>query len=65
MSWRIEIIPDNSDQWVTNGLRFATKEETEAYISTMHWTLVCETRVWSPTIRLTTAGSMASWCGGA
>jgi hypothetical protein len=30
---------------MTCGLRFATKEEAEAYISAMHWTLVCETRV--------------------
>ena len=42
MSWRWEIL---TDQWMTCGLRFATKEEAEAYISAMHWTLVYETCV--------------------
>ena len=32
MSCRIEIVADNSDRWVTNGLRFATKEEAEASV---------------------------------
>jgi hypothetical protein len=30
---------------MTCGLRFATKEEADAYISAMHWTLVYETCV--------------------
>ena len=42
MSWRCEVL---TDQWMTCGLRFATKEEAEAYISAMHWTLVYETCV--------------------
>ena len=33
MSWRCEVL---TDQWMTCGLRFATKEEAEAYISAMH-----------------------------
>jgi hypothetical protein len=45
MSWKPEVLAVGDDKWVTNGLRFATKEEAEAYISAMHWTLVYETCV--------------------
>ncbi len=47
MSWRPEVIADNSGQWTPNGLRFATKEEAEAnvYDLSMRWFLVRETRV--------------------
>ena len=40
MSWRWEVL---TDQWMTCGLRFATKEEAEAYISAMHYTMVHDT----------------------
>ena len=47
MSWRTDVIADNSGQWVGNGLRFATKPEAENYVSDLayRWTLVRETRV--------------------
>ena len=47
MSWRMVFIADNSGQWVTNGQRFATKEEAEANVAdlAMRWTLVRETAV--------------------
>lgn len=47
MSWRPEVIADNSGQWVPNSLRFATKEEAEANVQdlSMRWLLVQQTRV--------------------
>ncbi|WP_028164097.1 hypothetical protein [Bradyrhizobium elkanii] len=46
MSWKPEVIADNSGQWVGNALRFATKEEAEANVRdlAMRWTLVREYR---------------------
>ena len=40
MSWRWEIL---TDQWMTCGLRFATKEEAEAKHLLMHERVVYET----------------------
>ncbi len=46
MSWRPEVIADNSGQWTPNGLRFATKEEAEANARdlSMRWFAVTDTR---------------------
>ena len=46
MSWKPEVIADNSGKWCGNGLRFATKEEAEAnvFALSMRWILVRETR---------------------
>lgn len=46
MSWKAEVIADNSGQWCANGLRFATKEEAEASAHELscRWWLVRETR---------------------
>lgn len=46
MSWRPEVIADNSGQWTPNGLRFATKEEAEqsALDLSMRWIAVRDTR---------------------
>jgi nicotinamide riboside kinase len=47
MSWRPEVIADNSGEWVANSLRFATKEEAEANVQNlmMRWISVQQTRV--------------------
>ena len=47
MSWKAEVIADNSGTWAGNGLRFASKEEAERYVSDLawRWTDVRETRV--------------------
>jgi hypothetical protein len=47
MSWKPEVIADNSGQWCGNALRFATREEAEANVLNlaMRWTLVRDTRV--------------------
>jgi hypothetical protein len=47
MSWKPEVIADNSGQWYGNALRFATKAEAEtsAYDLAMRWTLVRDWRV--------------------
>lgn len=47
MSFKYEVIADNSGQWCSNGVRFATREEAEsaAYSKMMAWTLVRDTRV--------------------
>lgn len=47
MSWKPEVIADNSDEWAGNALRFATKAEAEAYVADLasRWTLVRNTRV--------------------
>ena len=47
MSFKVEVIADNSGQWVGNGLRFLTKEEAQAYASDLfaRWTAVREHRV--------------------
>jgi hypothetical protein len=46
-SYAVEVIADNSGEWVGNGLRFATQSEAEAYACDLayRWTLVRETRV--------------------
>jgi len=46
MSWKPEVIADNSGVWTGNALRFATKEEAEAYARDLYsrWTSVREIR---------------------
>lgn len=46
-SWRPEVIADDSGEWCGNGLRFAKKEDAEAWVSdlSMRWMLVRDTRV--------------------
>lgn len=47
MSWKPEVIADNSGKWVGNALAFATEEEAKLWVAdlSMRWTLVRETRV--------------------
>jgi hypothetical protein len=47
MSWKAEVIADNSGKFCGNGLRFATQREAEAYARDLanRWTLVSEWRV--------------------
>lgn len=47
MSWKPEVIADNSGKWTGNSLRFATKEEAEGNVRDlqMRWFAVRETRV--------------------
>lgn len=47
MSWKPEVIADNSGKWFGNSLRFATEAEAKANVENlmMHWTSVRETRV--------------------
>jgi hypothetical protein len=47
MSWKPEVIADNSGQWCGNGLRFATREEAEENVRNLagRWTSVRQTRV--------------------
>jgi|SRR5215831_7544499 len=47
MSWKPEVIADNSGKWNSNGLRFATKAEAELYVRDLagRWTSVREWRV--------------------
>jgi hypothetical protein len=47
MSFKPEVVADNSGEWCGNGLRFATQAEAEAYVSDLmwRWTLVRDTRV--------------------
>jgi hypothetical protein len=47
MSWKAEVIADNSGKFCGNGLRFATHREAEAYARDLanRWTLVSEWRV--------------------
>jgi hypothetical protein len=46
MSWKPEVIADNSGKWNGNALRFATKEESEQYVAdlAMRWTAVRDIR---------------------
>ncbi len=46
MSWRPEVIADDSGEWVGNALRFATRREADAYLSELaaNWTQVVKTR---------------------
>jgi hypothetical protein len=47
MSWKPEVIADNSGHWVGNALRFATREEADACVHDLarRWGLVINTRV--------------------
>lgn len=47
MSWKSEVIADNSGEWCGNALRFATKAEAEANVESLksRWVLVRDTRV--------------------
>lgn len=47
MSFKAEVIADNSGKWVGNLLRFATAKEAEAYVRDLawRWTSVKDTRV--------------------
>jgi hypothetical protein len=47
MSWKPEFIADDSGKWASNMLRFATRDEAEAYAKDLagRWVLVRETRV--------------------
>jgi hypothetical protein len=47
MSYKPEVIADNSGTWAGNTLRFATEEEakTYAYDLALRWTAVRDTRV--------------------
>lgn len=46
MSWKAEVVADRTDTWSSNGLRFATPEEAEDYVSDLacRWTAVRKTR---------------------
>lgn len=46
MSFRAEVIADNSGKWVGNGLTFATKAEATGYVSDLafRWTGVRDSR---------------------
>jgi hypothetical protein len=46
-SYAAEVIADSSGKFCGNGLRFATREEAESYVSDLswRWILVRETRV--------------------
>jgi hypothetical protein len=46
MSWKPEVIADNSGKWVDNALRFETKEESDDYVRDLswRWSSVRETR---------------------
>jgi hypothetical protein len=47
MSWKAEVIADNSGKFCGNGMAFATKEEAERYVAdlSMRWFAVTNTRV--------------------
>lgn len=47
MSWKSEVIADSTGEWVGNGLRFATKDEADAYVTDLaiRWTAVRQHRV--------------------
>lgn len=47
MSWKVEVIADNSGEWAGNDLHFATKAEAQVYARDLmeRWTAVRETRV--------------------
>jgi hypothetical protein len=47
MSWKPEVIADNSGKWCGNALRFATRVEAENQVRDLswRWTAVRETRV--------------------
>lgn len=37
MTFKIEVIADNSGKWVSNSLRFPTKEAAEVYARDLGW----------------------------
>ena len=47
MSWKPEVIADESDEWLDIALRFATEAEARMYAEDMHerWTAVRHTHV--------------------
>ena len=47
MSYKGEVIADNSGEWCGNGLRFETEDEARVYVEdlAMRWTLVRDYRV--------------------
>jgi hypothetical protein len=47
MSYKVEVIADDSGKWCSNSLRFATEEEARAYGDDLfvRWTAVREWRV--------------------
>jgi hypothetical protein len=47
MSFKAEVIADDSGTWAGNALRFATEAEAQMYVRdlSMRWTLVRDTRV--------------------
>ena len=47
MSWKAEVVADNSGRWIGNHMCFATKEEAEAYLRDLksRWKAVRNTRV--------------------
>ena len=46
-SWKPEVIADDSGKWAGNAVRFATREQAEAWVQDLkrRWTLVRDTRV--------------------
>lgn len=66
MSYKAEVIADNSGEWVSNALRFATNPEAEAYVADLkwRWTSVRSTRVVQcddPVTAKWEAGSLIHW----
>ena len=47
MSFKPEVIADNSGKWASNALRFRTREGAERYVTdlALRWILVRDTRV--------------------
>lgn len=47
MSWKPEVIADNSGKWIGNGLRFATEKEAQDNVRDLacRWFSVRKTRV--------------------
>jgi hypothetical protein len=47
MSWKAEVIADNTGNWYSNALRFPTRDAAEAYVLALacRWTAVRDTRV--------------------
>ena len=45
--YKAEVIADDSGEWVSNALRFSTREGAEAYVEDLacRWTMVRKTRV--------------------
>ena len=46
MAYRPEVIADSSGKWCSNGLVFATKQESDSYVDDLRWrwTAVTDTR---------------------